>query len=120
MTSKGETGHIQLTRPSEQLQDEQDEFNKRIQRTGCFKEHNAMLDCHFETKDWRKCTLEMKQFRDCFARHQAERSQRSLNERARESVVVERDASGQPVGGRNPIGSNEACELPPGYFGSSK
>ncbi|KAI9346605.1 hypothetical protein BDR26DRAFT_817910 [Obelidium mucronatum] len=118
--ASGDIGNFQIRKPSDTLDDsgEQDEFNKRIQRTGCFKEHNAMLDCHFESKDWRKCALEMRQFRECFAAHEAQRRQRSVAERAREAVVVERDADGRPAAGRNPFDSGGgSCELPQGYAG---
>ncbi|OMH80700.1 Cytochrome oxidase assembly factor 4 [Zancudomyces culisetae] len=45
--------------------DEEDEWDARIRRTGCHKENEALLICKFDTKDWRKCTKELKAFKDC-------------------------------------------------------
>ncbi|KAI8841595.1 hypothetical protein CcCBS67573_g08571 [Chytriomyces confervae] len=89
--------------------EESDEYNLRIQRTGCFAQHNRMLDCHFSTKDWRKCTVEMKLFKECFEKHQQERQQRSISDRALESVKVDRDASAASRAAREP----SLCEMPP-------
>lgn len=30
------------------------------------EENMALLDCHFETKDWRQCTEQMKAFQECW------------------------------------------------------
>ncbi|KAI8621390.1 hypothetical protein BC830DRAFT_1163733 [Chytriomyces sp. MP71] len=79
-----------------------DEYDLRIQRTGCFSQHNAMLDCHFRTKDWRQCTAEMKAFRACFEKHQNERAQKSIVERAQESVKIDRSENEQSRAQREP------------------
>ena len=34
--------------------DDDDEYNKRIKRTGCYKEHILLFDCHFKYKDFRQ------------------------------------------------------------------
>ena len=34
-------------------EDEEDEYNLRIRRTGCYNQHIALLDCHYENKDFR-------------------------------------------------------------------
>ncbi|KAJ3097790.1 hypothetical protein HK100_005256, partial [Physocladia obscura] len=111
--NSGATGNFVIqggtNKPSTQFEDE-DEYNRRIRRTGCLAQHNAMLDCHYETKDWRKCIPEMKQFRQCFEQHDRTRQQRSVVDRARESVIVERGADGNPI--LNNRGANEVCELP--------
>ncbi|KAJ3216272.1 hypothetical protein HDU67_009707 [Dinochytrium kinnereticum] len=52
---------------------DEDEYIARIKRTGCFPEHEAMQDCYYESKDWRRCREEMKRFRECFARHEKTR-----------------------------------------------
>ncbi len=48
-----------------------DPFNQRIQDTGCFALHEALQDCHFDTKDWRACKAPMKAFRECMERYAA-------------------------------------------------
>ncbi|OMJ12665.1 Cytochrome oxidase assembly factor 4 [Smittium culicis] len=45
--------------------EDEDEWDARIKKTGCYKENEALLICHFDTHDWRKCTSEMKAFKDC-------------------------------------------------------
>ncbi|KAI9101356.1 hypothetical protein DFS34DRAFT_578272 [Phlyctochytrium arcticum] len=45
---------------------DEDPYITRIKKSGCFKEHEALQDCHFEKKDWRKCRDEMMAFRECF------------------------------------------------------
>ncbi|KAI9298011.1 DUF914-domain-containing protein [Neoconidiobolus thromboides FSU 785] len=48
----------------EEEEEEEDEYDLRIKRTGCFKEHEALQNCYFETgRDWRKCREEMQAFR---------------------------------------------------------
>ncbi|EJP65367.1 hypothetical protein ACQRIT_004283 [Beauveria bassiana] len=49
--------------------DEPDEWDKRIFSTGCSEENAKMTDCYFEKKDWRACTSEMQQFKECWKRH---------------------------------------------------
>ncbi|RKO95174.1 hypothetical protein CAUPRSCDRAFT_486, partial [Caulochytrium protostelioides] len=48
--------------------DEEDEWDARIRRTGCFPQHEALQDCYYEKKDWRRCRDEMAAFRECFRR----------------------------------------------------
>lgn len=50
---------------------EEDEYEQRIRKTGCYDENEALQECFWKTKDWRQCQQEMKQFRECFQRHQA-------------------------------------------------
>ncbi|KAJ3318089.1 hypothetical protein HDU76_000939 [Blyttiomyces sp. JEL0837] len=57
-------------------EDEEDEYNLRIKRTGCFDQHESMLDCHFRTKDWRQCKDEMKRFRECMKVYEEKKAQR--------------------------------------------
>ncbi|KAJ3069754.1 hypothetical protein HDU98_007193 [Podochytrium sp. JEL0797] len=115
MSEAGATGNIQIHNTANDEVDEQDEYNLRIQRTGCFPQHNALLDCHYASKDWRKCTSQMAAFRKCFERHDAMRNERSIEDRARESVKVERDEDSVPTQRENPV-----CELPEGYYSSNK
>lgn len=53
----------------EEIDEEDDEYTQRIKRTGCYEQHMRLLDCHFETKDFRKCRVEMAEFKDCFSRN---------------------------------------------------
>ncbi|KAL2266021.1 hypothetical protein VTJ83DRAFT_5373 [Remersonia thermophila] len=46
--------------------DEPDEWDKRINRTGCAEENARLTDCYYEKKDWRACKDEMQKFRDCW------------------------------------------------------
>ncbi|PKS10987.1 hypothetical protein jhhlp_002746 [Lomentospora prolificans] len=39
--------------------DEPDEWDQRIDRTGCADENAKLTDCYYERKDWRACTAEM-------------------------------------------------------------
>jgi cytochrome c oxidase assembly factor 4 len=49
-------------------EEEEDEYILRIKRTGCYEQHIKLLECHFDTKDFRKCITQMQDFRDCFAK----------------------------------------------------
>lgn len=48
--------------------------DQRIERSGCATENAKLQDCYYETHDWRKCTKEMMEFRECFERQQAKES----------------------------------------------
>ncbi|KAJ1545605.1 hypothetical protein HK405_007808, partial [Cladochytrium tenue] len=74
---------------------DEDEYDARIRRTGCYREHMAMLDCHFATKDWRQCRDEMRQFRECFDRYQA----RKDAETAAAAAAAEAEAKSRRKGG---------------------
>ncbi|KAJ1812514.1 hypothetical protein LPJ56_005481 [Coemansia sp. RSA 2599] len=49
--------------------DDEDAWDKRIKTTGCFKENEALLICHADTGDWRKCLAEMNAFKQCMKRN---------------------------------------------------
>ncbi|KAL1878023.1 hypothetical protein VTK73DRAFT_8247 [Phialemonium thermophilum] len=49
-----------------QEDDEPDEWEKRIDNTGCAEENAKLTDCYYEKKDWRECKEEMQRFRDCW------------------------------------------------------
>jgi cytochrome c oxidase assembly factor 4 len=59
------------------MDDDEDEYVKRIKRTGCYDQHVKLLECHFDSKDFRKCTKEMQEFRICFQKHTAEAGQQN-------------------------------------------
>ncbi|KAI8087358.1 hypothetical protein BDF21DRAFT_227668 [Thamnidium elegans] len=62
---------MNTTKPIQVHEEEEDDdpYNERIERTGCFKENETLQLCFYDTKDWRQCTKEMKAFRDCFTRN---------------------------------------------------
>ncbi|KAM3173358.1 hypothetical protein ACTXT7_012649 [Hymenolepis weldensis] len=37
-------------------------------RTGCLDQHNAIMECMYNHKDWRKCQNEVKFFRQCMSK----------------------------------------------------
>ena len=46
--------------------EEEDPFYTMLDRSGCVKYHYKLQDCfHDNGGDWRKCQLEMKEFREC-------------------------------------------------------
>lgn len=54
MSTSGHQKHVS-TSPD----DEPDEWEQRIERGGCAKEHYKLQDCYMDTKDWRKCKDEV-------------------------------------------------------------
>jgi len=40
-------------------EDEPDEWDQRIERSGCASEHYKLQDCFHEHHDWRKCSSEV-------------------------------------------------------------
>ena len=44
---------------------EVDPVVEKLSKIGCLEAHYKVQDCYFESKDWRKCTNEVKQFQDC-------------------------------------------------------
>ncbi|KAI8899261.1 hypothetical protein BC833DRAFT_586535 [Globomyces pollinis-pini] len=59
--------------------DDEDPYITRIRKSGCFKEHEKLQDCHYDTKDFRKCKLEMKRFKECFEKHNQQQSVNKSN-----------------------------------------
>jgi len=53
----------------EEADEEPDEWDQRITKTGCSEENLKLTDCYWEKKDWRACKDEMKEFQDCWKRH---------------------------------------------------
>ncbi|KAF1920966.1 hypothetical protein BDU57DRAFT_437567 [Ampelomyces quisqualis] len=51
------------------IDDEPDDWDKRIFSTGCAEENAKLTDCYYEKKDWRACKQEMEFFRQCWQRH---------------------------------------------------
>ncbi|KAI8986001.1 hypothetical protein BDB01DRAFT_720944 [Pilobolus umbonatus] len=48
------------------MDSEEDPYNTRIEKTGCYQENEALQLCFYDTKDWRQCKKEMQAFRACF------------------------------------------------------
>ena len=51
----------------ELCKDEEDDWDQRIDKTGCYVENMALQLCHAETNDWRQCLGEMAMFRSCWS-----------------------------------------------------
>ena len=52
--------------------DDDDPYDKMLQRTGCVDYHHKLQDCFYDNgNDWRKCQKEMKQFRECMDKQSA-------------------------------------------------
>ncbi|KAK6532195.1 hypothetical protein TWF281_006392 [Arthrobotrys megalospora] len=46
-----------------------DEWDIRIQKTGCSEENENLQMCFDKTKDWRACRKQLQEFKDCWRRH---------------------------------------------------
>jgi cytochrome c oxidase assembly factor 4 len=51
-----------VTRKSDE---EEDPVVAKLSKTGCLELHFKVQDCYFDSKDWRKCTKEVKEFQEC-------------------------------------------------------
>ncbi|KAK9454114.1 hypothetical protein V1511DRAFT_502801 [Dipodascopsis uninucleata] len=50
-----------------EIEDEPDEWDKRIADTGCSVENMKLTDCYANNnRDWRKCVQEMADLRKCW------------------------------------------------------
>ena len=68
MSSRGESdakargfGHRRVEDESEE-----DVYEKSISESGCAAENEAVQNCYFETRDWRRCAGALAEFRACF------------------------------------------------------
>lgn len=61
-------------------EEEEDPYNARIEKTGCFEENEKLLICFYDTKDWRKCAKEMQAFRECFVKNKENAGSKELEE----------------------------------------
>ena len=57
-----------------QTEEEKDEYEERIEKSGCAEYHYALQDCYFEHNDWRKCRKEMEDFKKCVAEQNKKRT----------------------------------------------
>lgn len=67
--------------------EEEDPYNARIEKTGCFQENERVLICYYENKDWRKCKEEMQAFRDCFIKNKNNAGSKELSESKKRSFT---------------------------------
>ena len=44
---------------------EEDPFYSIIERTGCSDFHFQLQDCYDKNRDWKSCSVEMKEFKLC-------------------------------------------------------
>lgn len=51
---------------------EVDPIVEKLGKIGCLEQHYKVQDCYFETKDWRKCTQEVKEFQACLSKARKE------------------------------------------------
>ena len=51
----------ELPDPSE----EEDPIIEKLSKVGCLEAHYKVQDCYFDSKDWRKCVTEVKEFQAC-------------------------------------------------------
>jgi cytochrome c oxidase assembly factor 4 len=69
--SSSESGHKRTKKVNEceitpvDKDDQEDPVIKNLSKLGCLEKHYAVQDCYFDTKDWRKCTKEVKDFKEC-------------------------------------------------------
>ena len=49
--------------------DEIDLVDEAIKKSGCVNENNAIQECFYEHKDWRKCTKEVKAMKECWSKN---------------------------------------------------
>lgn len=59
--SKGDTN---------QAKDDVDLLDELLNKTNCANLHYKVQDCIATTKDWRKCQVEVKEFKECIERNQ--------------------------------------------------
>src|SRR5271156_3428261 len=93
--------------------DEPDEWEQRIDRGGCSKEHYKLQDCYMETKDWRKCKGEVCTASFCadcrwkHSKHAGRKSQgmiqRSRKGYFREHKILSTTIPTSPIEGFEPV-----------------
>ncbi|KAJ2021914.1 hypothetical protein IWW57_004733, partial [Coemansia sp. S610] len=68
MSQTTETAKTTLPDPVVAEEEEDDAWDKRIRKTGCFAENERLLVCHADTNDWRQCAREIAAFKQCMER----------------------------------------------------
>ncbi|KAK6543242.1 hypothetical protein TWF694_000009 [Orbilia ellipsospora] len=54
--------------PYVDTEDDSNEWEMRIDKTGCSKEHEKLQSCFDNTRDWRVCQKELRDFKDCWSK----------------------------------------------------
>ncbi|RWS04135.1 cytochrome c oxidase assembly factor 4-like protein [Dinothrombium tinctorium] len=54
--------------------DDDDPFDARIKKTGCYRHHIQVQECMFEHRDWRQCQQQLKLFKQCMDRYEASKN----------------------------------------------
>ncbi len=68
--SKDKTEQNQTSSSAGDNNDDEDHVTSAIRKTGCFQFHEKLQECYIEKKDWRSCTKEMQEFRQCMQKIQ--------------------------------------------------
>jgi cytochrome c oxidase assembly factor 4 len=63
--------------------EDDDPYNTRIEKTGCFQENEDLQLCFYDTKDWRQCKKEMQAFRNCFIKTKSNAGSQELIDSAK-------------------------------------
>lgn len=45
-------------------------MEEAIKATGCEELNDKVLECYYEWKDWRKCSQQVKEFKECIEKYQ--------------------------------------------------
>lgn len=53
-------------------EDDLDLVDKMLKKSGCANLHYKVQECIAETRDWRKCQSQVKEFRACIEKHSKE------------------------------------------------
>lgn len=64
-------------------EEEKDEYDIMLDKSGCAKFHYALQDCYFEHNDWRKCQKEMADFKKCNDQQIKDRQRRTQAENSK-------------------------------------
>jgi cytochrome c oxidase assembly factor 4 len=80
MSEPNDTKQTQDIVLEQEEEEEDDPYNARIERTGCYQENEDLQLCFFDKKDWRLCKDEMQKFRDCFTKNKNNAGSKELLE----------------------------------------
>ena len=66
--------------PHDHTEEEIDQFEVVVDRSGCREQHESLQICFVDSKDWRKCENEMKLFKECMdSMNRRRRNQKNQN-----------------------------------------
>ncbi|KAI3629955.1 hypothetical protein MIR68_011390 [Amoeboaphelidium protococcarum] len=61
-------------------EEETNEYEQRINASGCAAQNEQLQECYLKYKDWRKCKEEMMRFKECFEMNKKSRRQQKSND----------------------------------------